>query len=76
MHSISNYLNFIKEKGRPLSEINPGSDEITLAVNDALQAIELLKDNQTAILGGIFFQKTKMENWFMLFTFGGMITIT
>ncbi|NQD71519.1 hypothetical protein HP439_12370 [Sphingobacterium shayense] len=46
------YLNFIKEKGKPLSEINPGSDEITLAVDDALQTIELLKDNQIAILGG------------------------
>ncbi|MDR1624068.1 MAG: immunity 40 family protein [Tannerellaceae bacterium] len=52
MKNISNYLKFIREKGRPVSEINPGSDEIALAVDDALQAIELLKDNQTAILGG------------------------
>jgi hypothetical protein len=52
MGNTLSYLNFIKEKGRPLSEINPGSDEIALAVDDALQAIELLKDNQTAILGG------------------------
>lgn len=52
MENTLSYLNFIKEKGRPLSEINPGSDEIALAVDDALQAIELLKDNQTAILGG------------------------
>lgn len=52
MENTLSYLNFIKEKGRPLSEINPGSDEIALAVDDALQAIELLKDIQTAILGG------------------------
>ncbi|WP_185218128.1 Imm40 family immunity protein [Sphingobacterium mizutaii] len=52
MENTFSYLNFIKEKGRPLSEINPGSDEIALAVDDAFQAIELLKDNQTAILGG------------------------
>lgn len=52
MKSISTYLDFLKEKGKPLSEINPGSDEIALTVNDALQAFELLKDSQTAILGG------------------------
>lgn len=52
MENTLSYLNFIKEKGRPLSEINPGSGEIALAVDDALQAIELLKENQTAILGG------------------------
>ncbi|MCS6974164.1 MAG: hypothetical protein N2044_02445 [Cyclobacteriaceae bacterium] len=39
MGNTLSYLNFIKEKGRPLSEINPGSDEIALAIDDALQAI-------------------------------------
>src|SRR5690606_38029876 len=52
MHSISNYLKFISKKGRLLSEINPGSDEVALTVSDALQALELLKDSQTVILGG------------------------
>jgi hypothetical protein len=52
MKSISDYLDFLKEKGRPLSEINPGSSEIALTVSDALQALELLKDSQTIILGG------------------------
>src|SRR6218665_838680 len=52
MKNISMYLDFLKEKGKPLSEINPGSDEIALTVNDALQALELLIDSQTAILGG------------------------
>lgn len=46
------YLNFIKERGKPVSQINPGSDEMALAVDDALQAIELLKNSQTAIIGG------------------------
>lgn len=52
MKNISNYLDFLKEKGKPLSEINPGSDEIALTVSEALQALELLQDNQVAILGG------------------------
>ncbi|PGH39588.1 MAG: hypothetical protein CRN43_08130 [Candidatus Nephrothrix sp. EaCA] len=52
MKNISMYLDFLKEKGKPLSEINPGSDEIALTVNNALQALELLIDSQTAILGG------------------------
>lgn len=52
MNRISEYLNFIKEKGRPLSEINLSSDEVALMVSDALQALELLKDSQTIILGG------------------------
>lgn len=52
MKSISTYIDFIKEKGKPLSEINPGSDEIALTVSDALQALELLRDSQVAILGG------------------------
>ncbi|MBN9352264.1 MAG: hypothetical protein J0H55_16410 [Chitinophagaceae bacterium] len=52
MESISTYLNLLKEKGIPLSEINPGSDEVALTVNDALQALDLLRNSKTAILGG------------------------
>jgi hypothetical protein len=52
MHKISNFLKFIKTNGKPLSQINPGSDEIALTVNDALQALEILKESQTIILGG------------------------
>ena len=52
MRSISIYLNFLREKGRILSEINPGSDEIALTVEDALQALELIKDSKEIILGG------------------------
>lgn len=52
MKSISNYLDFIRRKGKPLSEINPGSDEFALTVDDALQALRLLRDCETAVLGG------------------------
>jgi hypothetical protein len=61
MENILSYLNFIREKGRPVSEINPGSDEIALAVDDALQAIELLENSQTAILGGDVLSEDKGE---------------
>lgn len=52
MHKISKYLNFLKDKGIPLSTINPGSHEVALSVHDAFEALELLEDSQTAILGG------------------------
>ena len=52
MTAISEYLEFTKSKGRPLAEINPGSDEIALSASEALEAIELLKANETPILGG------------------------
>ena len=52
MRRISNYLDFIKSKGRPLTEINSGSDEVALSATEALEAIELLKNNQLPLLGG------------------------
>lgn len=52
MKSIFTYRNFLREKGKPLSEMNPGSDEIALTVNDAIQALEILKESQTVIFGG------------------------
>lgn len=52
MNNLSNYMLFLQEHGRSLSEINPGSDEIALQIDDALQAIELLQEANTAILGG------------------------
>lgn len=61
MESILNYLDFIKLKGRPLSEVNPGSDEIALTVDDALHALELLKSTHTAILGGDIFSENNGE---------------
>jgi hypothetical protein len=52
MAKISRYFDFIRLKGRPLAEINPGSNEFALKFNDALEAIELLKDSEQPILGG------------------------
>lgn len=52
MREISIYFNFLREKGRPLLEMNVGSDEIALEPDDALQAVDLLKEIQIAVLGG------------------------
>lgn len=52
MNQSSDYTSFLKENGKPLSEINPGSNEFALTVSDALHALELLKESQTVILGG------------------------
>lgn len=71
MNTISNYFNFIRERGKPLSEINPGSDELALKIDDALQAIELLQDTQSAILGGDILSDESgkltytYENWYI-----------
>ncbi|MDR0787463.1 MAG: hypothetical protein LBG44_06310 [Gemmatimonadota bacterium] len=46
------YLDFIEECGRPLSDINPGSDEWAISLNDVPSALKLLKDEQWIILGG------------------------
>jgi len=52
MKDIINYLDFLEKNGRPLCETYIGSDEIALKVEDALQALELIKDSQTIIIGG------------------------
>ena len=52
MENKINYYDFIKMKGRPVSEINPGSSEIALLFEDALTALEILKNNCIEILGG------------------------
>jgi hypothetical protein len=59
MKQISIYLNFIREKGRLLSEINPGSDEIALTVNDALEALHLLNGSQIVVSGGDILSEKK-----------------
>ena len=45
------FLGFLNEKGRPLS-VDYQSEEKALSVEDALQAIELLKEEKIAIYGG------------------------
>ena len=52
MTKIFHYFDFIRLKGRTLAEINPGSSEFALIVNDALEAIELIEDSGQPILGG------------------------
>jgi hypothetical protein len=52
MRKTAEYFQFIRKNGKPLSEINPGSDEQALTVSDAFKAIDLLKDSNTGILGG------------------------
>ncbi|MTK52136.1 hypothetical protein [Paludibacter sp.] len=52
MANVSQYFDFIKAKGNPLKDINPGSKELSLNYKDALKAVELLKDCMCPILGG------------------------
>lgn len=52
MKKESAYWDFLMKKGRSLLEMNQGSNEIALEKDDALQALDLLKGNQIAVLGG------------------------
>lgn len=52
MANSSKYFDFIASQGLSIAEINPGSKEMALRVDNALEAIELLKDSQMPILGG------------------------
>ncbi len=52
MTDIIFYLDFLKKNGRPLCETYIGSDEIALTAENALQALELIKDSQILIIGG------------------------
>lgn len=52
MTTYTEYLDFLKMKGKPLSAINPGSEEIALNSADAIEAIGLLKNCNLPILGG------------------------
>ncbi len=52
MTALAEYLDFLKSKGRPLMEINPGSEDLALYANDALNAVELLNGTQIGIVGG------------------------
>lgn len=49
---MNKYFDFAKSKGIELSVINPGSKEIALEANDALEAINLIKECKLTILGG------------------------
>ncbi len=64
------YFNFIVENGIPLSNINPGSDELALKIEDSLIAIDLLRHEKIPVLGGdILIIKNGVltytyENWY------------
>lgn len=46
------YLQFIRSKGKPLSEINPGSDEYALKPEDAFEALNILAEYEIPVAGG------------------------
>jgi hypothetical protein len=64
------YIYFLKDHGRPLTEINPGSDELALELEDALEAIKFLENTNLAILGGDILSDISgkliytYENWY------------
>ena len=67
-----NYLKFIRKVGRPMSEINNGSDEIALQPDDALFAIGLLENSHLPILGGeIVSEDKKGQLIYALYLWGG-----
>jgi hypothetical protein len=47
-----NYFEFVKNCGKPVSELNPGSSELALPVQDSLKAIDLLEKKKLPIVGG------------------------
>lgn len=53
------YNEYVKNKGIPMSVMNPGSNEIALNVEDALWAILLLRRALIPILGGDIVTKDK-----------------
>lgn len=59
MNTLDAYWSFVKERGRCLSEMNPGSDEFALTIDDSLQLLNLLLENDIAILGGEVVTETK-----------------
>lgn len=64
------FTDHLLSKGRPLVEINQGSDEVALTPSNALEAIDLLAGSQVAILGGDVLSDASgklsytYENWY------------
>ena len=64
------FLRFVSSEGRKLSEINPGSDEVALVPSKAIDALNLLKGSQVAVLGGDVLSDSSgrlayiYENWY------------
>lgn len=49
---MSKYLELLENKGFSLEYMNPGTTEKALQYDDAMHAIELIKEDDFAILGG------------------------
>lgn len=64
------FTEFLVTRGRPLAEINEGSDEVALTPRDALTAVAKLSGSDTAILGGDVLSDASgrlaytYENWY------------
>jgi len=52
MGQRKSYLDFIKENGRSVSELNSGSLEKALSVKDTFVCLELLRDSKIPVYGG------------------------
>ena len=71
MKSLLSYLDFPLEDGKPLSEINPGSDDIALTIKDVLHVLNILNKNQVAILGGEIFSEKENGKLVYAYQFWG-----
>lgn len=49
---MNEFLELLSSCGLPMSEINPGSNEMALSCENALKGVELLKSQNIPILGG------------------------
>lgn len=49
---LENYLTFLEKNGIPISDLNPGSTEKALSVENALKAIDKISNSGVPILGG------------------------
>jgi hypothetical protein len=63
---------FLRSRGRPMSEINPGSHEYALTLQDAKQLISLLPGSTVPLLGGDVVAESEgrlrytYENWYIV----------
>ncbi|MDY3548694.1 Imm40 family immunity protein [Riemerella anatipestifer] len=52
MRNNLTYWELLQEKGFPMSNINPGSNEFALPIIETLESLKLLDKEKKAILGG------------------------
>ena len=64
MSELTDLLEFIKNRGRSLAGINPGSEEVALGCDDAYYALNILEKLQIPILGGDFLTEDQDSNLF------------